>query len=172
MTIRNLAVLLSVMSFFPLDGCAHSANRSPEIRNPSCGELLLGNPCATGRCRENSRWKLWTGIAVDGAALVAAGLGTANLLLADQKRASARNATAMGERAFFLDQAERHDRLAAWSFGVGAPLAVVGLGFIIADVVEASRIRPFEPKKERAATSVIPAYTGDGGLALSILHRF
>ena len=95
------------------------------------------------------------------------------MVLADKRRASARGGTGIGEKAYLLDQAESHERIAAWSFGAAAPLALLGAAFMIADLVIKD---PVAQKRGAENTSgdvrVVPALDLDGGMGLLLRVDF
>lgn len=116
--------------------CAHQRDHQIQTRPTGCGELVLGTPCLLEReAALSSRWPLWTGIGVEGAALVSAGVGFGHYYLAGKRRDEAATATGVGEKGLLLDKAERSEEIAAWTLGAAVPLAITGGVFILLDVL-------------------------------------
>lgn len=146
----------------------------PDGGGGACGDLLLGNTCIDApRQAKRSHWQLYTGLAVEGAALVAVGVGGSQLFLSDKRRQKASGTTGMGEKAYLLDQAEQHERLAAWSFGIGAPLAILGGAFMLADVLikDPSPARK-SSETDRSEFKVMPAMDGAGSMGIQMELTF
>ena len=126
---------------------------------------MLGGPFGGVKKRaEPSRWQLYTGIALESVALVSAGVAGSQLILANDRRDEATTATGIGERAYLLDQAESHERISGWGFGIGVPLAVVGGVFILIDVLTDApepQVRR-EASKDRDLLFISPIAGEDG----------
>ena len=113
--------------------CVHT--HCPNKGGGACGDLLLGAGCSGQQgAGPESKWALYTGLAAEGAALIAGGVGGAQWYLASKRKDEADSSDPdreIGEKAHLLDQAEKHERAAAWTLGTAAPLAIAGGIFLI-----------------------------------------
>jgi hypothetical protein len=126
-TITVLAVAIVTTS------CVHTHCR--DKGGGACGDLLLGaTGGGSGSSDPQPQWALYAGLALESAALVSGGVGGAQWYLSSRRKDEADASDpnrAVGERAHLLDQAEKHERTAAWALGAAAPLAVAGGIFLI-----------------------------------------
>lgn len=113
--------------------CVHTHCR--DKGGGACGDLLLGAGAGgSGSADPQAKWALYAGLAMEGAALVSGGVGGAQWYLSSRRRDQASRSDpnrAVGERAHLLDQAEKHERAAAWTLGAAGPLAIAGGIFLI-----------------------------------------
>ena len=103
------------------------------------------------------------------------GIGVGHLWLADYRRDRAGSAQGVGERGFLIDQAESAERVAAWSMGIGVPLAAGALAFYLYDVLRTPAEPLRSPKFSRddeGRLRVVPAVTAGSGSGLLLEMTF
>lgn len=111
---------------------------------------------------ERSRWKLHVGLGMGTAGLLASGVGTTQLMLADVRRSDAAAKDDRSSRTLLEDKAEAAEDIGYLSLGIGVPLATVGLVLILVDVIEGPpRPAPITaPTPAAASLTLLPGPTG------------
>mgnify|MGYP006971704501 CR=1 FL=1 len=167
-------ILVLVFAILIGAGCGHV--RGTRSYRAAQQDRLRSRACGGGGCVQRphivERWKLYTGIVVETAALTSIGVGIGNTVYASRRRDQSNSATGIGERGVLLDQAERHERGAIWAYGVGVPLAVAGATFLLWDLLAPPQTHSGTPGSADANPRhdwvVVPTVGADGSVGVGL----